>query len=359
MKQVFLSYARLNSDRARRLFKDLCADGSVKVWFDRESLLPGMRWRPAIRKAIRESHYFIALLSRKAVSQRGVRNDELRQAVDVMKEFPDGRIFLIPARLDECRMPIFEIDELSYADLFPSWKQGIAQLRKSMGLDRKGRTAGAARAAGKSEAAKGKAAPARHYRVALVDLDSGIRGLGRVARGLNRAQRLFGFGATRLRTPGPARKTHEGRPQFYIDGVPDSFYARIAPLNVDFTVCLTDRFIAFRGKNRVVYDYITSDSPVDERVMFVSHALIRDYARRAVVSYETAIAFIVTAQLVAHFFDVDYHDETRNCPMDFCDKLEDLVGGLIAGRFCPACVRRLHKNPDLEAAARAMIAWGR
>jgi hypothetical protein len=358
MKQVFLSYARLNSRHAQKLFEELCADGSVKVWFDRKDLLPGMRWRPAIRKAIRESRYFVALLSRSAVTRRGFRHEELREAVDVMREFPDGQIFLIPARLDDCKMPVYEIDELTYADLFPSWKEGVARLRRSLGIDRAGKRSRAAAAAGKA-AGTAREAPGHHYRVALVDLDSRIRGLKAVARGLNGVQRFFGFTATALATPKPATVTVDGRRQFYVDGVPKDFYARIAPLKVDFTVCLTDRYIAFDERGRRKTDYITSPSPVDERVMFVSHALIEDYSERAGVSYETAIAFLVTAQLVAHFLELDYHRQTRNCPMDFDDNLEDLVGGLIAGRFCASCRKRLQRNPQLQAAVTRMIEWGR
>lgn len=359
MKQVFLSYARLNSDRARRLFRDLCADGSIKVWFDREDLLPGMRWRPAIRKAIRESNFFIALLSREAVTKRGYRTAELREALDVMKEFPDDRIFLVPARLDECKMPVYEIDELTYADLFPRWEEGVGQLRKALGIRSTANGAPPRKAPRKAGAAATKAARGHHYRVALVDLDTKIPQLARIARGLSKIQRFFGFSAAHLQTPRPAARTIGGQRQLYIDGVPKSFYARIAPLQVDFTICLTDRSIAFTEKNKVTCDYITSPSPVDERVMFVSHALLADYSTQAGVSFDAAVAFLVTAQLVAHFLDMDYHDATRNCPMDFDDNLVDLIGGLRAGRFCRACARRLKRNPALSAAVGAMIDWGR
>ena len=100
MKQAFLSYARIDTAYARRLLRDLRADGSIKIWFDRDDLVGGMKWRPAIRKAIRDSRFFIALLSRRAVSRRGYRHTELRQALRVMSEFPEDRIFLTPGTAD-------------------------------------------------------------------------------------------------------------------------------------------------------------------------------------------------------------------------------------------------------------------
>src|SRR5262245_4720292 len=126
MKQVFLSYARTDGDKAKRLYRDLSRLPSIHVWFDREDLLAGLLWRPAIRKAIRESKFFIALLSCAAVSKRGFRHTELREALEVMQEFPENRIFLIPTRLDDCRMPVDKLEDITCADLFPDWDEGVS-----------------------------------------------------------------------------------------------------------------------------------------------------------------------------------------------------------------------------------------
>jgi len=358
MKQVFLSYARLDGKKARRLVRDLGTDGRLRIWFDREEILPGMRWRPAIRKAIRESDYFIALLSKESVSSRGIRHVELREAMEVLDEFPDGQVFLIPARLNECPLPIDEMRTLAYADLFPRWTEGLQSIRQSLGV--------AAKKSPPPLPAKKAATPSahpraavRHYKVALVDLDGRLPELGRVARGLSRAQSFFGFTAAHRPTPRTARKTIGGSAQFYLDGVPDSFYTAIAPMNVDFAVCLTGAHIAFREKGRIVPNYLASPSVKDERVMFVTHAGLREYAEQADVRFESAIAFEVTGQLVAYFLDIDYHDATRGCPMDFCDDLDDLVQGLRAGRFCKSCAKRLRRNAELQTAVEALIAWKR
>jgi TIR domain len=59
---VFISYARKYFEASYELFKDLKNEG-VNVWFDKESLLPGQNWENEIRKTIRNSKYFIAVLS--------------------------------------------------------------------------------------------------------------------------------------------------------------------------------------------------------------------------------------------------------------------------------------------------------
>src|ERR1700740_375627 len=126
-KQVFLSYARVDSKKAKQLYKDLCRLAPVRIWYDRVDLLPGIKWKPAIRKAIRESDYFLAVLSNQSVMTRGVRHSELREALEVMKEFPEDWVYLVPTRLDDCPMPFDELKELNYADLFPKWRDGVGE----------------------------------------------------------------------------------------------------------------------------------------------------------------------------------------------------------------------------------------
>jgi hypothetical protein len=67
MKQIFLSYARKDIDWAERLYNDLTRRG-LKVWMDKKNLIPGQEWHPAIQKAIKESAYFLALLSSSSIS---------------------------------------------------------------------------------------------------------------------------------------------------------------------------------------------------------------------------------------------------------------------------------------------------
>jgi len=58
-KLVFISYAKEDSDAARRIYNDLRVAG-LNPWLDKESLLPGQNWEIEIRKAIKSSRYFIS-----------------------------------------------------------------------------------------------------------------------------------------------------------------------------------------------------------------------------------------------------------------------------------------------------------
>ncbi|MEZ4526802.1 MAG: toll/interleukin-1 receptor domain-containing protein [Desulfobacterales bacterium] len=119
--KVFISYAREDIATARRLYEDLKMAGIVP-WMDKIDLLPGQNWKFHITKAIRESSYFIALLSSKSLSKRGFVQKELKLALDILGEFSDEDVFLIPARLDDCQPEDEKLKYLNWADLFPSYE---------------------------------------------------------------------------------------------------------------------------------------------------------------------------------------------------------------------------------------------
>ncbi len=132
--QVFLSYAREDESAAKRLCNDLRTGGRT-VWFDRDSLRGGERWRSAIDKAIRESDFFVALLSGASVTKRGMVQAEIKKALDVLDEIPEDRIYLIPVRLTECEPSHFRLSELNWVDLFPRWEDGVAEILRSTDPD--------------------------------------------------------------------------------------------------------------------------------------------------------------------------------------------------------------------------------
>jgi len=73
----------------------------VDAWLDKEKLLPGQDWELEIRKAVREADVVVVCLS-KQFNQAGFRQKEVRLALDTAMEQPEGEIFIIPARLEEC-----------------------------------------------------------------------------------------------------------------------------------------------------------------------------------------------------------------------------------------------------------------
>ena len=102
--QIFLLYARGDKEAVRRLYQRIVREGA-NVWLDQENILPGQDWQYEIRRAIHASDLVIACLSRQFNKQGGYRHEELRIALKKVSSIPEGRIFLIPARLENCDMP--------------------------------------------------------------------------------------------------------------------------------------------------------------------------------------------------------------------------------------------------------------
>ena len=132
--KVFISYARQDFDAAQRLYDDLTSGTDLKPWLDKEDLLPGQSWDLEIKKAIKKSRYFIALFSSTSVNKRGYVQKEFRKAIEVLDEFPEGEIFAIPVRLDECEIPYERFREIERVDMFPDWDKAIQRLLKTFRL---------------------------------------------------------------------------------------------------------------------------------------------------------------------------------------------------------------------------------
>lgn len=58
----FISYSRRDAAYAEALYKELTSQG-YNVWYDRNDIALGKEWEPAIRKGIRTTNKFIALIS--------------------------------------------------------------------------------------------------------------------------------------------------------------------------------------------------------------------------------------------------------------------------------------------------------
>jgi hypothetical protein len=100
--KVFLCHAHADRDTVRALYTRLTRDG-VDAWFDKEKLLPGQDWELEIKKVVRDVDVVVVCLSRQ-FNQAGFRQKEVRLALDTAMEKPEGEIFIIPARLEECEM---------------------------------------------------------------------------------------------------------------------------------------------------------------------------------------------------------------------------------------------------------------
>ena len=130
MKSIFLSYA--NEDRAAALsIHQFLEKNGLPAWIDVHDLLPGQEWEFEIDSAIRTSKVFIACMSTKSVSKRGFVQSELRKALKVLETTPEGQIYLIPVRLDDCDVPR-KLEHLHWVDYFTS--DGPARLVSAIHL---------------------------------------------------------------------------------------------------------------------------------------------------------------------------------------------------------------------------------
>jgi TIR domain len=102
---AFVSYVRDNSDIIDNLARDLRAFG-VKVWLDRDDILPGQWWEDAINQAIQNGAFFIACYSQELRErQETYMNDELRLAIDRLRRMPKNRVWFIPVFLNDTEIP--------------------------------------------------------------------------------------------------------------------------------------------------------------------------------------------------------------------------------------------------------------
>jgi hypothetical protein len=129
-RHIFLSYSKKDIDSVRQLYSKLTARG-YDVWFDEESLLPGQVWEQEIRKAIKTSAVVLMCLSSNWVNEPGYVHKELKLALEVMQEMPEGRVHTIPVRLDNCVVPP-SLERLHWVDLGAA--QGLDRLQKAIAL---------------------------------------------------------------------------------------------------------------------------------------------------------------------------------------------------------------------------------
>lgn len=114
--KVFLCHTSSDKPKVQRLYSQLANDG-IDAWLDKEKLIPGQNWQMEIPKAVRNSDVVIVCLSSQSVSKDGFVQKEIKFALDAADEKPEGTIFIIPARLENCNVPE-RISQFHWVDLF-------------------------------------------------------------------------------------------------------------------------------------------------------------------------------------------------------------------------------------------------
>lgn len=126
--QVFLCHASEDKGIVRQYHQKLLLAG-FSPWLDEVNLIPGQEWDLEIRRAVRVSQVIVVFLSKQSVQKRGYYQKEMRQVLDVADEQPEGAIFVIPARLDDCPVPD-RLHKFHYVNLFAN--DGFEKLRRSI-----------------------------------------------------------------------------------------------------------------------------------------------------------------------------------------------------------------------------------
>lgn len=102
--RVFLCHSSNDKPAVRDLFSRLRSD-SIDPWLDEQKLLPGQDWNLEITKAVHASDVVLVCLSHGSVSKAGYIQKEIKYALDVADEQPEGTIFIVPLKLEECEIP--------------------------------------------------------------------------------------------------------------------------------------------------------------------------------------------------------------------------------------------------------------
>ena len=135
IKHVFISYRSIDYTLGVDKIVDSLEKNGISVWIDRESLLPGQDWQITIRKAIEEGMFFLACFSNNYWNKTiNYMNEELQIAIDQLRKMPDDQIWFIPVKLDDCKIPHFEIrqnktlESKQFVKLYEDWDNGITKI---------------------------------------------------------------------------------------------------------------------------------------------------------------------------------------------------------------------------------------
>ena len=127
---VFLCHSSRDKFFVRKLYNRLLSIG-ITPWFDEESLLPGQDWDLVIQEEVKKSDAIIVCLSHNSVNQKGYVQKEIRLALDEADKQPENTIFIIPAKLENCDIPV-RLDHLHCVNLYEYFEKGLSKLLISL-----------------------------------------------------------------------------------------------------------------------------------------------------------------------------------------------------------------------------------
>lgn len=127
MQKVFVSYAHEDSDMADRIVADL-RESEVPATYDKWLLRVGDSIIEKIASAVSDSDIIIALLSRASVESTWVKKE---LALAMTGEIVEGRVKVLPAKLDKCDIPPMLADKFHASFDWGYW-EGLRQLLEAI-----------------------------------------------------------------------------------------------------------------------------------------------------------------------------------------------------------------------------------
>lgn len=130
--RVFLCHSSADKPAVRELYQKLRVESWIQPWLDEEELFPGMDWNMEIEKAIEATDVILVCLSNNSITKEGYVQREIRIALDYADYKPEGTLFIIPIRLEDC-VPPKRLARWQYADYFEGQRErGFERLSTSL-----------------------------------------------------------------------------------------------------------------------------------------------------------------------------------------------------------------------------------
>lgn len=130
--RVFLCHSSNDKPAVRELYQKVRAESWIQPWLDEEELYPGQDWNLEIQKAIKETDAILVCLSKSSITKEGYVQREIKTALDYSDEKPERTVYIIPVRLEECKLPE-RLSKWHYADYFEGQRErGFQRLLVSL-----------------------------------------------------------------------------------------------------------------------------------------------------------------------------------------------------------------------------------
>ncbi len=131
--KVFLCHSSSDKPVVRDLYQKLSDEGWIDPWLDEEKLYPGQDWNLEIEKAVEAADAILVCLSNNSITREGYVQRELRIVLDYADYKPEGTLYIIPVRLEECEPPR-RLRPWQYANYFPKEDRDKAYQRLLVSL---------------------------------------------------------------------------------------------------------------------------------------------------------------------------------------------------------------------------------